>query len=153
MKNKTRSFLRFWSWILFTVYLGLLVYFLFFAEAMGRNFIERSYQYNLIPFHEIRRFLVYRQILGTQVVILNLVGNIVAFFPFGFFLPLLLHKLRYFGKTICFGMLFSVLVETIQLFSMVGSFDVDDIILNTFGTMIGYIGFEIANKVRSIYRK
>ena len=42
---------------------------------------------------------------------------------------------------------FSLLFETIQLlFSMLGSFDVDDLILNTLGALLGYFGFVTLKK-------
>lgn len=129
------------GWCMFIVYLLALTYFLFFAEATGRNFADRTYQYNLIPFHEIRRFLIYRRQLGFMAVALNLVGNVLAFVPFGLLLPLLVKWARSFGKTLVLGFEFSLLVEILQLFGKVGSFDVDDIILNTLGVLIGYVLF------------
>ena len=134
-------------WCLFLIYLMSLAYFLFFAEATGRTFSERSYQYNLIPFHEIRRFLIYRRQLGAAAVILNLAGNVLAFVPFGLFLPLLVKRVRSFGKTVLFGFEFSLLVEILQLYSKVGSFDVDDIILNTLGGLLGYLIFWCCQRV------
>lgn len=128
-------------WCLFILYLLSLAYFLFFAEATGRTFSERTYQYNLIPLHEIRRFLTYRRQLGAAAVVLNLAGNVLAFVPFGLFLPLLVKRVRSFGKTVLFGFEFSLLVEILQLYSKVGSFDVDDILLNTTGVWIGYLLF------------
>ena len=130
------------GWCMFIVYLLSLAYFLFFAEATGRTFTERTYQYNLIPFHEIRRFLTYRRQLGFAAVTLNLVGNVLAFVPFGLFLPLLVRRVRSMGKTLLLGFEFSLLVEIVQLFSKVGSFDVDDILLNTTGVLIGYLLFD-----------
>ena len=130
-------------WCLFILYLMSLAYFLFFAEATGRTFSERTYQYNLIPLHEIRRFLVYRRQLGFAAVALNLVGNVLAFVPFGLFLPLLVKRVRSLAKTLLLGFEFSLLVEIVQLFSKVGSFDVDDILLNTLGVFAGYIMFRL----------
>lgn len=134
-------------WVLFTVYLAALAYFLFFAEATGRTGAERMYQYNLIPFHEIRRFLVYRRQLGYMAVALNLAGNVLAFVPFGTFLPLLIRHTRSFWKTMLLGAEFSLFVEILQLFSKVGSFDVDDILLNTCGACLGYALFRGAQKL------
>ncbi|MCI5828841.1 MAG: VanZ family protein [Lachnospiraceae bacterium] len=131
------------GWCLFVVYLMSLAYFLFFAEATGRTFTERTYHYNLIPLHEIRRFLVYRRQLGFSAVALNVVGNVLAFVPFGVFLPLLVRRVRSFGKTLLLGFEFSLLVEIVQLFSKVGSFDVDDIMLNTLGVLLGYALFRL----------
>ena len=130
-------------WCLFILYLMSLAYFLFFAEATGRTFAERSYQYNLISLHEIRRFLTYRRQLGFSAVALNLVGNVRAFVPFGLFLPLLVKRVRSMGETVLLGVEFSLLVEILQLYSKVGSFDVDDILLNTLGVVLGHICFRL----------
>lgn len=148
MKNRKVSGIRIVCWCLFAVYLALLAYFLFFAEATGRTFTERTYQYNLIPLHEIKRFVVYRKQLGFAAVALNLIGNVLAFVPFGLFLPLLLRGMRYFGKTVLLGFEFSLLVEIVQLFSKVGSFDVDDILLNTLGVVLGYVLFFLLHILR-----
>lgn len=139
MKEQREKSERLLCWCLFIVYLVGLVYFLFFAEATGRTEVGRTYQYNLLPLHEIRRFLRYRKQLGMAAVMLNLVGNVMAFLPFGLFLPLLMRRLRSAGLIILLGFEFSLLVEILQLFSKVGSFDVDDILLNTMGVIIGYI--------------
>ena len=93
MKTKTKRRIRTAGWILFILYLILLLYFLFFSEWYGRkNWIEEDYRYNLILFKEIKRFWVYREQLGMQAVLLNLVGNVVGFLPFGFILPILSKK-------------------------------------------------------------
>lgn len=72
--------------VFFVLYLVLLTYFLFFAEEMGRSPDARAeYSYNLTLFKEIRRFILYRDILGWCAVFLNIFGNVLAFMPFGFF--------------------------------------------------------------------
>lgn len=143
MKNRRGRGMRIFCWCLFAIYLAALIYFLFFAESTGRTFTDRTYQYNLKPLHEIRRFIIYREQLGFLAVALNLVGNVAAFVPFGLFLPLLLKELRHFWKTVLLGFEFSLLIEITQLFGKVGSFDVDDILLNTLGAACGYVSFLI----------
>lgn len=123
--------------ILFIIYLFVLCYFLFFSEEMGRTYLERDYHYNLVPFKEIKRFLRYWRILGAGTVFLNIVGNIAAFMPFGAFLPIFWQRCRKLWRTSLYGFEFSLFVETLQLVSKVGCFDVDDLILNTLGTMAG----------------
>lgn len=151
MKKDYRKALRICSKIMFGVYIICLTYFLFFAESTGRTFESRSYHYNLELFKEIRRFIVYRHTLGTRAVVLNLLGNIVAFLPFGFFLPVMYPKCRSFLYTVFFSFEFSLLVETIQLVSKVGSFDVDDLLLNTVGGAIGCLIFFWMNRIRRTY--
>ena len=125
--------------LLFIAYFAVLFYFLFFSEKMGRTYSERDYHYNLIPLHEIKRFVTHYDVLGSQVVLLNIVGNVVAFLPFGTFLPILSKRCRKFGYTLLYSFELCLLVELIQLVTKVGSFDVDDILLNTLGGVIGYL--------------
>lgn len=148
MTQRTRKILRILCWILFGVYLLLLCYFLFFSEQLGRTFTERSYHYNLVPFKEIMRFINYRERLGTKAVVYNLLGNIVAFIPFGLFLPLLQHRQRHIWRIVLLSFDFSLLVELLQLVSKRGSFDVDDLILNTIGGAVGYGCFVLADRIR-----
>ena len=129
--------------LLFVVYLAMLSYFLFFSERLGRIYLERTYHYNLELFKEIRRFWVYRHSLGMWSVGLNLIGNVVAFLPFGAFLPILFEKCKKFYLTTLLCFEFSLCVEVIQLVWKVGSFDVDDILLNTLGGMLGYLCYHI----------
>ena len=60
------------AFVFFLIYFAVLFYFLFFSEEMGRTYSERAYHYNLIPFHEIMRFVKYRHVLGWQAVVLNI---------------------------------------------------------------------------------
>ena len=86
-------------------------------------------------FKEIRRFITYREQLGTFVVAANLLGNILIFVPYGFFVSMA-GRTRGFFKTFFFSMFLSLAVETVQLVTRVGSFDVDDILLNTIGGVL-----------------
>ncbi len=149
MKHQRHRILGFF---LFVLYLILLTYFLLFAEKMGRSGgeLRTEYAYNLEPFKEIRRFLMYREILGYRAVFFNIVGNVIAFMPFGFFLPEIWQPTRRWYTTTLLGFLFSLCMETIQLIGRVGSFDVDDLLLNTIGAFAGYLSFCLG---RGLWRK
>lgn len=125
--------------LLFIVYFAVLFYFLFFSEKMGRTYSEREYHYNLVPLKEIGRFITYRESLGMRAVLLNIVGNVAAFVPFGIFLPIFSVRCRKIWMTVYYSFELSLLVELLQLVTRVGSFDVDDLILNTFGGMVGFL--------------
>ena len=147
-KNRHRKH----GFLLLVVYLVLLTYFLFFAEELGRNPGTRAeYSYNLTLFKEIRRFLVYRDVLGWRAVILNVFGNMVVFVPFGFILPEVWDQLNHWYTITFMGFLFSLFVETTQLVSRVGCFDVDDLLLNTVGALVGYCVFVMAKGVWNQY--
>ena len=147
LRNTTRN--QKLGWVLFVAYLTLLVYFVFFAESFGRLPEQRDdYAYNLELFKEIKRFYQYRHQLGIEAFLLNVVGNMAAFMPCGFFLPIVSRRGRkwYKNTMICFGL--SLCIETVQLVFKVGSFDVDDLLLNTVGGVIGYISYRIVQNAR-----
>jgi glycopeptide antibiotics resistance protein len=146
-KSRTRKLLE---WILFLGYIALLVYFVFFAESLGRTGTVSSsngYRYNLRPLKEIKRFINNIDTLGIWTVFLNIGGNILAFVPFGYFLPSLsTHRLKFF-QVLLLSFALSLSIEMVQLLSKVGSLDVDDLILNTLGGVVGYILFVIVKNI------
>lgn len=147
IKNATKR--QKMGWVIFLIYLIFLAYFLFFSDFFGRgSHLRQDYAYNLVPLKEIRRFIVYRKVVGLESFLLNIVGNIAGFMPFGFFLPVISHRSRRFFNTVLLSFLFSLTIETIQLVFKVGSFDVDDMILNTAGGILGYILYKIVQHIR-----
>ncbi len=124
--------------VVFGLYLVLLFYVLFFAEGYGRAAVGEL-RYNLVPFAEISRFLTYHRQIGILPVLLNIGGNILGFMPLGFELPALIPFFRKGIRAVAGGALLSSMVEVIQLVARVGSYDVDDILLNTLGTLLGYL--------------
>jgi glycopeptide antibiotics resistance protein len=131
--------------VLFLAYLAVLCYFLFFSENFGRMGIRREYRYNLVFFEEITRFADYRTnpYLGFGDFFINVIGNILAFMPLGFFLPALcgMRKKGILVVFCCFAL--SLLVECVQLVGKLGCFDVDDLFLNTLGGLLGYLVYRI----------
>lgn len=73
----------------------------------------------------------------------NLVGNILVFIPFGCMLPLLGKIFKNVFFCLGTGLLLVFAIELFQLLTAFGSFDVDDILLNGFGILIGYLIFKI----------
>lgn len=146
IRNTTRN--QKFGWVLFLLYLGLLVYFMFFAESLGRDTTQRDYAYNLELFKEIRRFYTYRHKLGISAFLLNIYGNVIGFVPCGFFLPIVSRRSRKWYNTILLCFLLSFCIEVTQLMLKVGSFDVDDLFLNTLGGILGYMIYRIVQKIR-----
>ena len=68
----------------------------------------------------------------------NILGNVVLFVPFGVFLPLLWKRMQKAWKAILTGTLSIVVVEACQLLSLRGRCDIDDLLLNVLGIMVGY---------------
>ena len=72
--------------------------------------------------------------------------NMLLFVPFGFLLPLLWKRERLVEKTVSIGFLFSLFIELIQLFSFRAT-DIDDLLMNTLGTWVGYLLFKVILKI------
>lgn len=147
MSQKQVKRFRILGKILFVFYILFLIYFLIFSEWYGRTGTTGEYRYNLELFKEINRFIEYREELGAFAVFTNLFGNILIFVPYGFFISMASQS-RGFFKTLFYSFGLSLGVEFFQLVTRVGSFDVDDLLLNTVGGILGYILFLICNIIR-----
>jgi glycopeptide antibiotics resistance protein len=136
------------SYFLFLLYIGIASILLFFssyrqAVRFGRN--ESFTEYNLIPFHTIMNYINATGYINTSIVITNLAGNILAFMPLGFFLPLLFKRCLKFRNTMVIVIASTLTVECLQYIFRVGSFDVDDLILNTVGGILGFGIFKLTS--------
>lgn len=76
----------------------------------------------------------------------NILGNILLFVPLGFLAPAVLPKLAIFWKTALLGFGVSLWIECTQLFLTRGT-DVDDLILNTLGTMAGFALYALCRRI------
>ena len=98
-------------------------------------------QLNLVPFRTLRLFA---GLLDSGVrshimmAVINLGGNIIMFIPLGFLLPRVFPKLSSLPRVLLTTAAIITAVELIQLFTLVGSCDIDDLILNVIGSAIGY---------------
>ena len=145
--------------IVFIAYLVFLMYFLFFSDLFGRTVTYDEYRYNLTPFKEIQRFCTRVKEKDYAVFFVNIVGNIVLFMPFGY-LFCSLNERRYKNKKVIMpfiymfvaASLFCIVVETCQLLSRVGVFDVDDIILNITGAILGFCVYITVRLLKGISR-
>ena len=138
--------------ILFVLYIIFVLYFLLISEIYGRTGEMQEYHYNLVLFREIKRFWNYREQLGIFATATNLLGNVLIFLPFGFFMAMA-SKYRSFLSTLIYSFALSLTIELSQLFMKVGCFDVDDLLLNTIGGILGFITFLICNVIRRNYAK
>ena len=78
----------------------------------------------------------------------NLVGNILVFIPYGFLLPVAYPTCGKWWRVFYCAVGFVAGIELFQLFSAYGAFDVDDILLNVAGTMVGYVIFAVLRKIK-----
>ncbi|MBQ2679898.1 MAG: VanZ family protein [Firmicutes bacterium] len=101
-------------------------------NSMMYGFNANRFMVNLIPF-------------SREIDTLGYMLNVLLFVPLGFLVPVLWEKGRSFLYTFRVGIALSLLIEASQLINN-RSFDVDDLILNTVGGIIGFLVFMIVNK-------
>ena len=123
-------------------YLGLIcsLFLIIFATIlyMPIEFPPKRYVLNLIPFN------FNENIYGPYQFINEKIPNIMLFIPLGFFLPIVFKSKRKLHKTIIIAFFVTFGVEFIQYFIGRAS-DIDDVITNLLGGVIGYGIFKIAN--------
>lgn len=108
-----------------------------------------GHKYNLLPFYTIHNLLTYTEKYTWQEWYKNLAGNIVLFMPLGIYFPLWNKRLWQAGRLALtvIGVIF--VVETLQIVTTMGTFDVDDIILNTFGALLGLMLMKALRLIRN----
>ncbi len=130
--------------LLFGIYCGVMLW-LLFGQRMGQGSAGSYWQrLELVhtPLETIRRFLWVLRYSSNEVqirhAVVNLFGNVLMFVPLGFFAPCIWHKLRKFGWHLLAMTLIIVTIELTQLFTLLGTCDVDDLLLNLLGTTAGF---------------
>ena len=136
-----KKFARPILWTIFLIYCFVLVYVLFLSRGTRDGFTFAEYMRrftNFIPFKTIIEY-VQRYIDGYRnLSVLNLLGNLALFVPMGMALPCLSRKLNRFWKVTLTVLGMVVVVELVQGLLRVGSIDIDDVIFNVVGAMVGY---------------
>ncbi|WP_409270110.1 VanZ family protein [Neobacillus sp. SCS-31] len=138
-------------WGSFSFYIIVLFYLLFFSAY--RTGVKGIVDYNLIPFHTIRRYFSSWDGLRTGLLTDEFFGNILAFLPFGFFIPFLFGKLATRARIGACSFLLSLSVEIAQFAFRVGAFDVDDLFLNTLGGILGFGVYALLRRVFPMSKK
>lgn len=90
------------------------------------TYIRLDFNFNFVPF--LYMFSDYRSTLL----------NVLLFIPLGLFLPIFWKKFQSFGYTVLFGFCTSLSIELLQIFTLRAT-DVNDLMTNTFGTVLGYL--------------
>jgi glycopeptide antibiotics resistance protein len=141
-RNKEPRYFREFLKLAFFLY----IVFLLRLTILPAFHIRRGYlSVNLVPFQTISGYIgsVFSGDVSLGVIRENLLGNIALFVPMGLLAPAIWPRFRRLWKAVLFGMLFSAGIELAQLaFSLLGMLyrttDVDDVILNTSGALMGY---------------
>lgn len=135
------------------LYALLLVYVLFInlrrhfgAELSLSDYIR--YSSNLVPFKSISLYVeaLFNGSMNIGTPIRNLFGNLLMFLPMGLYLPYFFRGLCRFGRFVICMAVILITVEVAQLLLRVGSFDIDDVILNITGALAGLAIYKVIEK-------
>lgn len=101
---------------------------------------------NIIPFQEISRYSI-----SSELFLMNVIGNIALFIPFGFIINTY-FKTKKVWTTLISALIVSTTIEFVQ--KQIGrSFDIDDILLNTIGCIIGFLIYKLYSKIPENFKK
>lgn len=144
------NWLQISSLIFMAFYTAILVNSTVFPFYFDTNiFKPGSPSVSLIPFKSIFEMC---QHISMRNAIRQLLGNIVLFVPLGFLTPIFSRKMRRPLATVILALSVSICIELVQLFTSLITgipcrvVDIDDVILNTLGGIVGYFVYLLANK-------
>lgn len=140
--------------IIFVIYAIVMVW-LLFGQRIGFVSYEDYFSHlkqriNLIPFRTVAEYVEMYKTNVTSLVnhaIVNIGGNVATFVPLGVFLPALWDKFKNYKCLFLYSTVTILSIEIVQYFTLLGSFDVDDYILNILGISIGFVGYKLVKKL------
>jgi glycopeptide antibiotics resistance protein len=144
--------------LMFLLYLVVLVQKVLLKDGMALTFAEvnnelsfeqRLAGVNFLPFKTIMIYLGGQE--SFRIAAENLLGNIIAFAPMGFLLPIIIKKCRKALNIFIVSISASLLIEILQFFFHLGSTDVDDVILNVSGALLGYYTYKVIVLLKERY--
>lgn len=153
-----RIFMKSALWVTFLAYFALVVQFVVLKEMDAQSAVNNIFERQRPSEWTTNNFTLFETIglywndsrIPWTVRISNLGGNVLGFVPFGLLFPLLFRWKPNLIVTLVFGFLFSLALELLQWFMAVGSFDVDDLLLNTIGVFVGYLAFRLLHLILPI---
>lgn len=156
MNNKEIKRLNILSIILFCIYILLLIWIVLlkcniYLSITNGYFefktltLKERFDYYLIPFIDY----INNDSTQTFIKLKDGILNVIVFIPLGLYLSFFIKKNK-FIKVIIYTFLISLLFEIIQLFSLLGSFQTEDLILNLVAGLLGYIIYKIIYKEKNI---
>jgi glycopeptide antibiotics resistance protein len=130
--------------ITLVIYLLAVLYIVFLEPTRGTG--EHYAPPRWIPLESTYDFIVeagksIRYIRYWAFFLLNLLGNIIMFMPFGFLIDALSGGSANKLSVITVAFFFSLSIEILQMVLMIGVYDADDIVLNTLGAWLGMLWY------------
>ncbi len=111
-----------------------------FSSLEGTTQESRDFSHERFnPFKTIAMYITSYEHYNFNTWFNNLFGNIILFIPLGFSTPYFSMRIGYIKRSVLFILIVTVIIEALQMLLHAGSFDIDDIILNSLGGLIGFV--------------
>jgi glycopeptide antibiotics resistance protein len=142
--HRSRSLSQTLILILLAIYLAVVAAITILPTTLSTFRYPRENHVNLIPLdYSFRCFLQDPAAHLTAFCVKNTLGNIALFIPLGVLAPLVSARFRSLGRMLLLAVCLSLSIETIQFvlrfFGNPRAVDIDDVILNTLGAVLGYL--------------
>ena len=131
---------------LLLVYCAVMLWLLFgWRYGATSELAQQHININLVPLHTIKQYISLLEVSAYRDhAVINLVGNVVVFIPLGYLLPRIWKWFHSIFRLLLSVTVIIILVEALQYITLLGSCDIDDLILNLLGTIIGYITWKLS---------
>lgn len=135
--------------ISFIVYVIFIIYVLFLMDRGHWSDMPLKdyllFQSNFIPFKTIIFYInsIFDGSINLDIPIINLSANLLMFLPAGIYLPYYVKRIKSLKSCVAAMFIILIIIELIQFLTRRGSFDIDDLILNMLGVVIGYLIWKI----------
>lgn len=146
MRTKQRKLI----FTILTIYTALILFFLFFSFGRIDAAVNQEYRFNLIPRNMHLRFPTISDLEYFQLWFFNF-GNFAGFIPFGILIPIL-YRCNFFRFISLFFMSI-LIIETVQMLTFLGSFDINDAIVNTLGAAVGFCAYKTGFRFTNTWKK
>ncbi|QDX91878.1 hypothetical protein EEL30_05560 [Brevibacillus laterosporus] len=121
--------------ILYNMIFFLLPLYLLYIFLNTERFHRHYFKIRLIPFEKIIDFFTHFETFNRY----ELLGRILLYIPIGILIPLLFSSINNMLITFVFTLTLSFLMNSVKIVAQAGFFEIDDIILNVIGVVIGFV--------------
>ena len=136
-----------WKEILWGLLLSIYLVIILGGTILNRA-IDKEFDMELIPFWSYFEVIVKK----NMALVSQMIGNVLAFIPFGVLLPKVWERMRNIRWVILSAVCVSLTLELSQLIFRLGLFEFDDVFHNTLGTVLGYVMWRIVTR-KSLLRE
>lgn len=130
--------------ILFSFYIVIVIFLSLYGVTGNLHFVKvDDVSNNYVPFHTLSDYIFNFNSYNLDTWFLNTIALVICFIPIGLMIPYLFEQIRSYFKVALFSLVISSIIETTQIITKFGVFDIDDILLSIVGASLGYMIYRI----------